>query len=272
MTETSLRTKRYREAVPEYDQPLTEASGLVRIVARNPGPMTYHGTNTWLVESKAGWVVVDPGPEDAVHQEAILKASNGRIHMIAVTHHHHDHEGGARTLALRSGAALYGGSGGRPLIDGQELAGLRVIATPGHTMDHVCFDLGERRLLAGDHIMGWSTSVVLRAPHGSMGLYLANLKKIRALNYKTIFSGHGPAITDPEPFIKSLIRTRETKIDQTLALLNQEWQTETALLSKVYSHLSGPLLRAAGEMLGSTLEELENRNLARRDPNGWAAA
>lgn len=259
---------RYLEATPEYGQPLTEAPGLVRVVARNPGPMTYHGTNTWLIEAEHGWIVVDPGPEDPHHQQAVLDACAGKIHTILVTHSHHDHEAGAQSLARLAEAPLYGGSHGQN-PDTLILPGISLVRTPGHTMDHVCVDAGDGRLLSGDHIMGWSTSVILRAPHGSMSAYLASLKETRARNDRTLFSAHGPPITEPESFISGLLKSRLNKIAQTLSALTPAPQPENQLLATLYRNLPQNLSRAAAEMLGSMLEELEARGEAIHEGAGW---
>ncbi|NHN84049.1 MBL fold metallo-hydrolase [Acetobacter musti] len=254
---------------PEYGQALTEAPGLRRIVARNPGPMTYHGTNTWLIETGPGWLVVDPGPDDPDHHKAVLDACAGKIHTILVTHSHHDHEAGAQTLARLADAPLWGGTHGQN-PDTLTIPGLRLVRTPGHTMDHVCVDIGEGRLLTGDHIMGWSTSVILRAPHGSMSAYLTSLKDVRARSDATLFSAHGPAITEPESFLSGLLHTRLRKIAQTRDALTASPQTESELLTTLYKNLPQNLTRAASEMLGSMLEYLEAQEEAVHDgKRGW---
>lgn len=245
---------------------------MLRVVARNPGPMTYHGTNTWLVEGSGGWIVIDPGPDDRDHQQAILDACDGRVCAILVTHGHEDHDGGSLALSRRAAAPLHGGKFGMTLIDGAVLQGLRVIRTPGHTMDHVCFALDERHLLAGDHIMGWSTSVVMRAPYGSMAAYLNSLMKVRSDEYRCVFSAHGPAISEPGLFIDGLLRARRRKIEQVHALLKTGWQSDFALSVQLYPDLPNPLRAAATEMTVAMLEQLEGEGRVVRGERGWKAS
>lgn len=230
--------------------------------------MTYHGTNTWLIETDDGHVVVDPGPDDPAHRNAVLAATGGAVRAIVVTHSHADHERGAPALARQANAPVFGGSHGTPLADGGMVCGLRVIATPGHTLDHICLDIGENRLIAGDHIMGWSSSVVMRAPHGSMDAYLTSLKTIHDRGYDLVLSGHGPAITEPHPFIEGLLRARQRRLAQIRTMLDTHGQTETALLDRIYRNLPAPLRAAATEVLGATLEALQTRGQALRDPDG----
>ncbi|MFW7267711.1 MBL fold metallo-hydrolase [Gluconacetobacter sp. Hr-1-5] len=264
-----MAPRRYLEAVPEYGRPLIEAPGLLRVVARNPGPMTYHGTNTWLVEGKGGWIVIDPGPDDPYHRQAVLDVCDGRIGAILVTHAHEDHDGGSVALSHMADAPLHGGRFGTPLTDGAVLHGVQVIDTPGHTMDHACFDLGNGCLLAGDHIMGWSTSVVMRAPHGSMAAYLESLMKVRSGEYGRIFGAHGPAVTEPDSFIDGLLSARRRKIEQMHALLTTEWQTDMALAVRLYPDLANALRPAATEMTVAMLEQAEAAGRVVRGPEGW---
>lgn len=266
------RRRLYQEAIPDYGVPLTEAAGLRRVVARNPGPMTGHGTNSWLVESEGGWVVVDPGPDDAMHRRALLDACDGRLRAILLTHHHKDHDGGTVALAAAAGAPVHGGHVGAPMTDGATLYGLRVVATPGHTMDHVCFDLGEGLLLSGDHVMGWSTSVVMAPPRGSMGAYLASLETLRRSAYRTLFSAHGAAITEPEPFLDGLLHGRRRKIEQAATALTPDWQSADVLCDRLYSALPEALRLAAMEMTLATMAELEAQGRAIGGDQGWKAA
>nr|WP_230975679.1 MBL fold metallo-hydrolase [Acetobacter garciniae] len=269
----NTRARRYTEDAPEYGRLLRESRGVARIVAPNPGPMTYHGTNTWLVETDEGCVVIDPGPDDPAHQRAVLAGAGGQVRAIVVTHGHADHERGAPALARLADAPILGGSHGPALVDQSTVCGLRVIATPGHTMDHICLDIGENRLIAGDHIMGWSSSVVMRAPHGSMDAYLTSLKTIHEKHYALVLSGHGPPITEPHPFIEGLIRARQRRLAQIHAMLGPDWQSEATLLERIYKNLAAPLRPAATEVLGATLEALQTRGQAVRNADGaWRKA
>ncbi|MBO1360844.1 MBL fold metallo-hydrolase [Acetobacter sacchari] len=259
---------KYLEPTPEYGRPIVESEGLTRIVARNPGPMTYHGTNTWLIDTPEGKVVLDPGPDDPEHLRAVLDACGGGTPAIFVTHWHHDHEAGAATLAQMSGATVYGGAHGLD-VDAFHTPGLRLVKTPGHSMDHVCLDIGGGRLLSGDHIMGWSTTVVPRSPHGDMRLYLDSLQSVLSAGYEAIFSAHGPTITEPEGFVQGLIRARQRKIQQTRGILTREWRSEEELRDELYGAMPDKLRRASAEMLGAMLDELELRGEAERGDRGW---
>jgi glyoxylase-like metal-dependent hydrolase (beta-lactamase superfamily II) len=179
-----------------------------RILAPNPGIMTGPGTNTYLVGVDE-IAVIDPGPDDAEHLDAVAGCGSGRIRWILCTHTHKDHSPGAQGLAERTGAEILGfGSVGddgfepaRTLADGEMLEGsewrLRSVHTPGHASNHLCFLLEEERLLfSGDHIMDGST-VVIRPPDGDMAVYLESLAKVRALRLKAIAPGHGHLIEDP---------------------------------------------------------------------------
>ncbi|HQR87821.1 MAG TPA: MBL fold metallo-hydrolase, partial [Caulobacter sp.] len=186
-----------------------------RVIARNPGPFTYTGTGVYIVGS-GEVAVIDPGPEIAEHLEALLAAVKGeRVTHILVTHHHLDHSPLARPLAELTGATIYGraapadhgeahagleeGADGRftpdvELADGQVLSGpgwtLEAITTPGHTSNHVCFALKEENaLFCGDHIMGWSTTVIT-PPDGDMGDYFASLEKVKARSFDTLWPTH----------------------------------------------------------------------------------
>jgi len=234
-----------REIEFEYGR-CDQVSPLIRrVIARNPGPFTYTGTGVYIVG--AGEVaVIDPGPDIAEHLEALLAALKGeRVTHILVTHHHLDHSPLARPLAQLTGATVYGraaptdhgeaqagleeGADGRftpdvELADGQVLSGpgwtLEAIATPGHTSNHVCFGLKEENaLFCGDHIMGWSTTVIT-PPDGDMGDYFASLEKVKARGFDTLWPTHGAPVREVEPFISAYVahrRARETQILDALA-------------------------------------------------------
>ena len=214
-----------------------------RVIAPNPGPFTFTGTGVFIVGS--GQVaVLDPGPLDPGHEAALDAALEGeRVSHVLVTHHHMDHSPLAPKLAARHGAKVFarspatiepeGGevrmeagddSGFRPdeeVADGDVFTGpgrtLKALHTPGHTSNHVCYALEEENtLFSGDHIMGWSTSVV-SPPDGSMGDYIAQLERMRALSFDTIRPTHGPAIEDTKPFLDAYIAHRRNRERQILA-------------------------------------------------------
>ncbi|HXV00150.1 MAG TPA: MBL fold metallo-hydrolase, partial [Caulobacteraceae bacterium] len=194
-----------------------------RVVANNPGPFTFLGTGTYIV-GRGEVAVIDPGPDLADHLAAILKAIEGEtVSHILVTHHHADHSPLARPLAAATGATVYGCAVAKAPVEGEirleagyddftpgvsvcggaTLAGrgwtLEAIPTPGHTSNHICYALAEENaLFSGDHIMGWSTTVIT-PPDGDMGDYLASLELIRSRGFSTLWPTHGPPIREVTP-------------------------------------------------------------------------
>ena len=188
-----------------------------RIVAPNPGMMTGPGTNTYLVGIDE-IAVIDPGPDDADHLEAIAGCGGDRIRWILCTHTHPDHAPGAAALRERTGAqiAAWGNRDGlkvgRRLRQGDQIEAteFRLTAhhTPGHASNHLCYYLEEERMLfSGDHVMQGST-VVIKPPDGDMTAYLASLEKVKALRLKSIAPGHGHLIEDPKPLLQWYIDHR----------------------------------------------------------------
>ena len=215
-----------------------------RVVANNPGPFTYVGTGTYIV-GRGEVAVIDPGPAMDEHLEAILAATAGeRITHIVVTHHHLDHSPLAAPLKARTGATVYGCPLGhaveaaevqmeagedeafRPdvvVCGGGVLQGkgwtLEAIPTPGHTSNHICYALAEENaLFCGDHIMGWSTTVI-SPPDGDMGAYFRSLELIKARGFDVLWPTHGPPVTDVQPFIEAYIAHRRAREAQILAQL-----------------------------------------------------
>ena len=214
-----------REMDFEYGVLTEVAPGIRRIVANNPTPFTFKGTNTFIIGT-GDVAVIDPGPDDAAHVEAILSALKGeRVAQIIVTHTHRDHTGAVDALKARTGAPVsgYGQTGGergarttspsgkvfvdqeftpdRALRDGDVIEGdgwkLDVIHTPGHAPDHLCFALaGQRTVLSGDHVMGWNTTVVA-PPEGHMGDYIASLERLLERRDLVFFPAHGGRIQTP---------------------------------------------------------------------------
>lgn len=234
-----------REMAFEYGR-CDQVSPLIRrVVARNPGPFTFLGTGTYVV-GRGEVAVIDPGPYDADHLQAILSALDGeRVTTILVTHSHADHSPLARPLAAETGAPVLGLAPprlhgpvdvvveagddldyrpDRVLADAERLTGpgwtLTAMTTPGHASDHVCFALAEENaLFSGDHVMGWSTTVV-SPPDGDMDAYLASLDKVAAAGFATLWPTHGPPVTDPAPFLaayKAHRLAREAAILERLA-------------------------------------------------------
>ncbi|MES1197501.1 MAG: MBL fold metallo-hydrolase, partial [Pseudomonadota bacterium] len=215
-----------------------------RVVANNPGPFTFRGTGVYIVGNGVV-AIIDPGPDIPEHIEALKRAIDGeQVAAILVTHRHLDHSPAARPLAAATGAPIYASGiaprfspddfvseagddlgfkpdavlGERVSVSGPDWT-LEAIATPGHTSDHLCFALKEENaLFSGDHVMGWSTTVV-SPPDGDMDEYLASLDKIRARNFTTLWPTHGPPITDVGPFLDAYKAHRLDREAQILAQL-----------------------------------------------------
>lgn len=217
-----------------------------RLVANNPGPFTYLGTGVYIV-GRGEVAVIDPGPDDPAQIEALLRALDGeRVTHILVTHRHMDHSPAARPLAAVTGATIYSstippkdsdcdelrleaGDDRRfepdiDVKDGDRFTGpgwtLEAVFTPGHTANHMAFALlEENALFSGDHIMGWSTTVI-GPPDGDMSDYLASLEKVRNRGFATLWPTHGPPVRDVRPFLDAFIEhrlEREAQIVEQLA-------------------------------------------------------
>jgi glyoxylase-like metal-dependent hydrolase (beta-lactamase superfamily II) len=240
-----------------------------RVVANNPGPFTYRGTGTYIV-GRGEVAVIDPGPDVPEHLAAILNAVAGeRVSDILVTHHHADHSPLARPLAAVTGAVIHGCAVKTPPVEGEikleaghddftpdvsvcggaviEGAGwsLEAIPTPGHTSNHICYALREENaLFSGDHIMGWSTTVVT-PPDGDMGDYMASLDLIRARGFATLWPTHGPPVTAVTPFIDAYIAHRQDRERQIVAELAAGESRIKAMIPRLYAAVDSRLWPAA---------------------------
>ncbi len=277
-----------------FDAPagqMQRVSPLVRrLVAPNPGPFTFTGTCTYIVG--AGEVaVIDPGPDLPDHIEALLQGLAGeRIGKILVTHTHRDHSPAAALLKQATGAEIRGCAPhfaarelalgeinkldasndvdyapDRILVDGDVVAGdgytIRALATPGHTMNHVCFELVEEKaLFTGDHIMGWSTSIVA-PPDGAMRLYLNSLERLRGEDHALYWPGHGGPVTQPQRFLRALLNHRRARETSILNALAQGPRGIAEIVEKVYEKLDPRLKGAAALSTLATLEDLCARAL-----------
>ena len=266
---------------------LARLSPLVRrLVAPNPSPFTFNGTCTYIV-GRGAVAVVDPGPDDDSHLEAILAAVDGEtVETILVTHTHRDHSPGARKLRAATGAKVIGPAPFVPagdgtegldsahdrdyspdaiLADGERLQGagfaIEAIATPGHCSNHLCFALpDDRALLSGDHVMAWSTSVVA-PPDGSMRAYMASLDKLRGRAEAIYWPGHGGPVVEPQRYLRALIHHRRQREASILAALGDGPLTIPALVARVYAGIDPALARAAGLSTLAHLEDLAERGL-----------
>ncbi len=266
------------EAEPPRFVPLPAAEGIARIVAPNPGPMTYHGTNTWLIEGADGITVLDPGPDDAAHVQAILAAAGGRIARIVASHSHADHVGAIPALRAATGAPVLGFApsqdpGLRPdaaLGDGDAVDGWTCLHTPGHAADHLCL-ARDGVVFSADHVMPWSSSVV-SPPQGDMGAYMAGLRRLLARPDRLYLPGHGPPLPDPLPFVRALLAHRLAREAAILAALGPAPASTAALAGAIYPDLA-PTLRAAAERnVLAHLLKLEAEGRAARGEDGWRIA
>ncbi len=274
------RAWRVTEVPPPRAVPLQVRPGIRRIVAANPSPMTYNGTNAWLVDWDGGVVLIDPGSEDEVHLDAILAECRGRLTHILLTHTHHDHLDGAVALSRSTGAptAAYRSSADPSfepdikLEDGDPIGGLMVLHTPGHAMDHLCFARDDGVIFSGDHVMGWSTSVVPPPPFGDLTLFIANLERVRDRRDALMLSAHGPAITSPFETVQGLIEHRIAREQSIAGLLTEAPQPIETLLGRAYINLRPQLLGPARANLLSHLFKLERDGAASRSEAGWSEA
>lgn len=235
-----------------------DPKGVQRVRAGNPSPLTLDGTNTYLA---AGWVV-DPGPDDLTHLEAVLAAAGGSIEGIALTHTHPDHAEGAETLARMAGGAevKLGGEGDR-------VGPFDVIATPGHAPDHVAL-LWGRIAFAGDNVLGQG-SVFIGPGEGSLSAYLDSLRRLRALDLEVICPGHGPYVHDPAAKLDEYLAHRLERERLLVEALDQGARDQDALLDHAWSDVPEPLRPAAALTLRAHLEKLaeEGRLPAGVDPS-----
>jgi len=241
-----------------------------RVIARNPGPFTFTGTGVYIIGHGAV-AVIDPGPDLAEHFDALNAVFDGEtVTHVLVTHSHLDHSPLAHPLAKRHGCKVYG-SGRVPLTeasdvqveadddhhfrpdvavsDGDVLTGkgwtLAAIETPGHTSNHICWALAEENaLFSGDHIMGWSTTVV-SPPDGDMDAYLASLTKVKQCGFSTLWPTHGSPIREPEPFIDAYFAHRLAREDQIIAQLASGQTSIPAFVPTMYAAVDPRLHPAA---------------------------
>jgi len=256
------------------------ATGLVRVTAPNPGMMTGPGTNSYLVGT-AEVAVVDPGPDEASHVDALVEAGQQRIRWIVVTHTHPDHAPAAAPLAERTGAEVlgFGPRDGfvpdRSVGEGFELAGddfcLRALHTPGHASNHLCWLLeGERVLFSGDHVMQGST-VVIAPPDGDMAAYLRSLRVLLDLDppLRAIAPGHGSLIEDPAAAVSAVVAhrlDRERAVTRALSAAGRARVDD--LLPVVYADVHEALYPVARYSLWAHLRKLASDGLARSDDAG----
>jgi glyoxylase-like metal-dependent hydrolase (beta-lactamase superfamily II) len=266
--------------------------GIARVLAHNPSAFTYYGTQSYLLGEREV-AVVDPGPDLPEHVDALIGAIGERpVTAIMCTHTHRDHSPASRPLAERTGAPIIGcaplsmegtqleagfdagyvpdrvlGDGETLEIDGQDIT---AVATPGHTSNHLCFSY-RGALLTGDHVMGWSTTVVV-PPDGDMAAYIQSLGKLRQRDDRTYYPAHGPAVTNPQQYVRSLIGHRMQREKQILELVSQKPRPIPDIVANAYPGLDPRLTIAAGASVLAHLLDLQRRGLVYSDGDAWTAA
>lgn len=273
-----------REFDAQYGELVRVTPMIGRIVANNPGPFTFKGTGVYVVGDK-DVAVIDPGPDMPEHIEALKRALSGkRVTHILVTHCHSDHSPAAKPLKDWSGAKTYafgphgsgrddsdtkveagGDSDFMPDIrvkDGEIIAGngftFECVHTPGHTSNHMCYALREEKaLFTGDHIMGWSTTVVT-PPDGDMAQYIASVRKLEARDDKILYPTHGAPIADPKPFLAAYAAHRLDRERQVLQCIRDGLDTIPAMVARMYVDVDKRLHPAASRSVLAHLIQLEN--------------
>ena len=273
---------------------LVARSPLVRrLLARNPSAFSYTGTGTFVV-GHGTVAVIDPGPDDPAHVQAIVDGLSGEtISHIVITHTHMDHSPAAPALKAATGAKIVGcaplvlsDDGPRAdagfdatyapdavLADGDSISGpgwtLTAVATPGHTSNHLCFALAEEKaLFSGDHVMGWSTTVVA-PPDGDMAAYMASLRKLLDRDDAIYHPTHGEPVTDPQRFVRGLITHRKQRENQILRLLGEGTDAIPAMVAMMYAMVDKRLHPAAERSVLAHLIDLQAQGRVQPAGAGW---
>jgi glyoxylase-like metal-dependent hydrolase (beta-lactamase superfamily II) len=249
------------------------APGIRRLLAPNPGPFTFAGTNTYVV-GKGRVAVIDPGPDIGAHIDALTRAlARETVTHIFVTHTHNDHSPAARPLKAETGAVVcaYSPHGVARaddgvaveeaadlefvpdlfLGDGERITGdgwtIEAVHTPGHTSNHLCYALREEQaLFTGDHVMSWSTSVVV-PPDGDMQAYMESLEKLLHRRDRVLWPAHGGPVLDPQPFLRAFIAHREEREAQIVACLEQGIGRIPDMVRRIYADVD-PVLHPAAAL------------------------
>ena len=280
-----------KPGVPQVLEPL-----VTRVLADNPSPFTHTGTQTHLVGT-ADLAVIDPGPDDPNHIDALIRAIAGRpVTAIVITHTHRDHSPGAAPLKARTGAPIVGCAplaledlGPRAdasfdahyapdavMAEGDSVSGsgwtLTAIATPGHTSNHLAFALPETTaLFTGDHVMGWSTTIV-SPPDGDMAAYMDSLTKLQGRDDRIYYPAHGDPVVNPQRLVRGLIGHRKQREGQILRLLDAEPRTIPAMVEKMYVGIDPRLFPAAERSVLAHLYELRDRHIVAERGDVWRKA
>ena len=278
-------------AIAEQVSPLIR-----RVLAHNPSPFSYTGTQTYIV-GHGDVAVIDPGPlgDDPHHVEALIRILAGeKVVAILCTHTHRDHSPAAAPLAAATGAPVIGcaplvleDSGPRAdasfdatyapdrvMEDGESLSGpgwtLTALATPGHTSNHLCFALAEEQaLFTGDHVMGWSTSVV-SPPDGDMAAYMRSLALLMTRDDKIYYAAHGAPIENPQRLVRGMMGHRKQREGQILRLLEAGTGHVPDMVASMYKGVDKRLYPAAGRSVLAHLIDLKDRGLVTGAEENWA--
>ncbi|MHA6723654.1 MBL fold metallo-hydrolase [Sphingomonas sp. RS2018] len=278
------------------DTPATLDPRIARLTANNPSPFTERGTQSYIVGTR-DVAVIDPGPAgDEAHLAALLAAIDGRpVVAIVCTHTHRDHSPLSRALKAATGAPIIGCAPLSPddegvradaafdrdyapdrvLADGDSVGGegwtLTALATPGHTSNHLCFALPEiAALFSGDHVMGWSTSIV-SPPDGDMGDYMESLEKLLGREESVYYPGHGAPVENPQRLVRGMLGHRKQREGQILRLLRGGAQGIGAMVAAMYP--DARLHRAAERSVLAHLLDLRRRGLvAGQEGQSWSIA
>ncbi len=255
---------------PWHSGPVTAHA--ICVLAPNPSPWTLDGTNTWLVASAGASIVIDPGPDDALHRAAVTEAAEqaeAPVREIVLTHGHADHSAGARALAARTGARVRAVDpqhrlGDEGLPDGARVAAgdavVEVLATPGHSADSVSLLLeADGALLTGDTVLGRGTSVVAW-PDGRLADYLDSLRRLRDVvgvrDVEVLLPGHGPRLADPGAVLDAYLDHRQARLDQVREALASGARDAEAVVSLVYADVPEAVRPAALLTVRAQLEYL----------------
>jgi glyoxylase-like metal-dependent hydrolase (beta-lactamase superfamily II) len=270
---------------PAYGEAVAVADGVQRITVNNPGPFTFHGTNTYIV-GRRSVAVIDPGPGDETHFHALMAALDGReVTHIAVSHTHRDHSPLARRLKAETGAIIVAEGphrAARPLhqgetnpfaessdmefvpdialADGARVEGdgwsITAVATPGHTANHVAFALeGSGVLFSADHVMAWATSIIA-PPDGAMADYMASLDKLLLRDDRLYLPGHGGPVTEPGAFVRALKAHRKMRERAVLERLRAGDRKIPDMVKVIYASTDPRLHGAAALSLLAHIEDL----------------
>jgi glyoxylase-like metal-dependent hydrolase (beta-lactamase superfamily II) len=268
-----------------------------RVLAANPSAFTYTGTESYVVGAGDEVAVIDPGPDEPEHIRALLAAiGEARLIAILCTHTHRDHSPAAAPLSALTDAPIVGcaplaisDSGPRSdapfdqtyapdrvLGEGEQVAGpdwtLTALTTPGHTSNHLCFALEESgALFTGDHVMGWSTSVIA-PPDGDMSNYMASLQKLYDRTDRVYYPAHGPQVDKPQQLVRGMMGHRRQRERQILRLLGEGPVPVEDMVPRMYQAVDRALWPAAGRSVLAHLIDLERRGLAARADEVWSLA